>query len=69
MSNPKRMVLKKDIVIPAGTVFECVDGSRREFISGNYEATIGLSKDTSGGLVYGVEPQDPACAEWFEPAP
>ncbi len=64
----KRVVLKKDIVIPAGTVFECIDGRKSEYVSGNYEASIGLSKDTSGGLIYGVELNDPACAEWFEAA-
>jgi len=29
--------LKKDFVIPKGTEFECIDGSKREFINGNYE--------------------------------
>lgn len=68
MSDPKRVVLKKDIVIPSGTVFECIDGRTSKFVSGNYEATVGLSKDTSGGLVYGVELGDPGCREWFDPA-
>lgn len=66
--KPQKYVLKKDLVIPAGTVFECVDGSKRAFVSGNYEASIGLSKGTSGGLVYGIEPKDAECMDWFEPA-
>jgi hypothetical protein len=67
MKQPK-YVLKKDLTIPAGTVFECVDGMTRRFASGNYEATIGLSRDSSGSFTYGVEPNDPACMEWFEEA-
>jgi len=35
------MRLKKDLVIPAGTVFERIPGGmKREFGTGNYEATI-----------------------------
>lgn len=63
--TPRRVVLLKDLVIPAGTIFENVDGHKRAFISGNYEATIGLTKDTSGSVLYGVELADVACAEWF----
>lgn len=69
MKQRVKYVLKKDIVIPAGTVFECVDGGARRYVNGNYEATLGLSKDTSGGLVYGIEPKDPQCMEWFEGKP
>lgn len=65
----KQYVLKKDIVIPAGTVFENIDGSRRTYVDSNFEATIGLSKDSSGSVVYGVEPKDPACMEFFEELP
>jgi len=65
VSAPKRYVLLKDIVIPAGTVFKCIDGSTRRFVNGNYEATIGLSKDSCGSLTYGIEPNDANCMEWF----
>ena len=67
-AKAKKYVLKKDIVIRAGTVFHCVDGTHRTFASGNFEATIGLSKDSSGSLVYGIEPGEAACMEWFEEA-
>jgi len=64
----QRVVLKQDIVIPAGTVFESCDGRTSRYISGNFEATIGLSKDSSGSLIYGVALEDPECAKWFEVA-
>lgn len=67
MKRVQRIVLLKDMVIPAGTVFECCDGVTRRFASGNYEATIGLSKDSSGSVVYGFEPNDAALADWFRP--
>jgi len=68
MSDSKRpsYVLKRDLVIPAGTVFHCIDGTTRQFASGNFEATLGLSRDSSGSVVYGVEPNDAECMEWFE---
>ena len=63
MSDSKRpsYVLKRDLVIPAGTVFHCIDGTTRQFASGNFEATLGLSRDSSGSVVYGVEPNDAEC--------
>ena len=62
----EKIVLKRDLVIPAGTVFICCDGMTRRHVSGNFEASIGLSKDTSGSVIYGFEPDDHALAEWFE---
>jgi hypothetical protein len=60
------MVLQKDIVIPAGTVFECCDGMTRRFVSDNYEAIVGLSKDSSGSLVYSIDPRDPGLVGLFK---
>lgn len=68
MTNPKKLRLLKDIVIPAGTVFDCCDGNTRRFVSGNYETTIGLSKDSSGSVTYGFEPLDKDLVEWFTPS-
>lgn len=59
-----KITLKKDLVIPAGTVFECCDGVTRRFANGNFEATIGLTKNTCGSLVYGFE--DELLEEWFD---
>lgn len=67
--EPLVYVLRKDLVIPAGTEFTCIDGTTRRYATGNYEAIIGLSKDSTGSLVYGVEDLDPKCMEWFEVKP
>ncbi len=64
----EKIVLQKDLVIPAGTVFECCDGVTQRYSSGNFEAVIGLSKDSSGSLIYGFEPGDKALTEWFKVA-
>ena len=59
--------LKKDIVIKAGTVFDCVDGESRKYYEGNYSHLIGLTDNTSGELVYGINTDFPdEEAEWFE---
>lgn len=66
MTTPSKIKLLKDIVIPAGTVFENCDGHTRRFVSGNFDTVIGLSKDSSGSLIYGFEPLDEELKEWFE---
>jgi len=38
---------KKDIIIPAGSIFTNVDNESRKYVEGNYETEIGLSKDTA----------------------
>lgn len=49
----KKIVLKKDFIIPKGTEFECIDGNKREWIEGNYEASFAITNDTTGYfLVY-----------------
>ena len=63
-----KKILKQDIVIPAGTVFECCDGSTTLYQSDNYAATVGLTKDSCGDFVYGIDPSDPKLADWFEDA-
>ena len=54
----RKIVSKKDIVIPRGTVFECIDGSERKYCSGNYEALIDLSRDNCGSFIIGDEFDD-----------
>ncbi|MCK4329288.1 hypothetical protein KAX02_05545 [candidate division WOR-3 bacterium] len=51
----KKIILKKDIVIPKGTVFECIDGLKREYCNGNYEILINLSRDNYGSFVIGSD--------------
>jgi hypothetical protein len=48
MKIPKRIISKGDIVIPKGTVFECIDGMTVENVSDNYETLIGLTKENTG---------------------
>jgi len=50
-----KLKLKKDIVIPKGTIFECIDGLERKYCKGNYEALIDLSRDNCGSFVIGDE--------------
>jgi hypothetical protein len=38
-------VLSKNFTIPAGTVFQCVDGELVRYISGNYLATVPIESD------------------------
>jgi hypothetical protein len=45
------MVLCEDLVIPAGTEFVCIDGVKRTYCEGNYEALISLSPDLTASLV------------------
>lgn len=47
----KKLRLKKDLIIPKGTEFECIDDSTREFIDGNYEATFVITKDSTGYFI------------------
>ena len=51
----KNIISKKDIVIPKGTIFENIDGLKREYGNGNYETLIDLSPDNCGHLVIGED--------------
>ncbi len=35
-----KLTLQHDLTIPAGTVFECIDGVKREYHNNNFEATV-----------------------------
>jgi len=50
-----KLKLKKDIIIPKGTIFSNIDGLKRDYVSGNYETLIDLSKDNYGSFVIGDE--------------
>lgn len=62
----KRFTLKKDIVIPAGTVFHPASCKTVRFQDGHAVACIGLTKDSTGDLNYFVDPDDEELKEWFE---
>ena len=57
----KKVMSKKDIVIPKGTVFECIDGSSSQFYYDNYDVNIELDKDTSARIIVSSENK-----EYFE---
>ena len=48
-------LLVHDLIIPAGTSFECVDGVKRTFVSGNYEALIAMGADYTVSVVMDEE--------------
>ena len=56
--------LKKDIVIPAGTLFGQAP-SKSSFHPDTVSHTIGLTKDSCGMLTYDIG-EDPALSDWFE---
>jgi len=58
--------LLKDIVIPAGTVFDEAPMRIEHFESGHYHCTVGLTNDTSGDFTYHIDPLDSDIDEWFE---
>jgi len=62
----KRYVLKKDIVIKAGTIFHCIDRNKKEFIEGNFSTLIGLTNDSCGEFIYRIDEDDYKLGDWFE---
>ena len=53
MKEIKKLRLRKDIIIPAGTVLECIDGCTRRYVSGNYETLVALGPDMTASVVVG----------------
>jgi len=62
----KTAILRKEIVIPAGTVFHDCECDEVWHGEGSFETTIGLTKGSSGDLVYCIDPLDKDLADWFE---
>jgi hypothetical protein len=61
-----KMKLLKDIVIPAGTIFQQRFGTTDYGGGDMYQEIFGLTDDTSGYVTYGIDSGDPKIAEWFE---
>ena len=59
------LVLLKDIVIPKGTVFTVASRETKRYGEGHYEATIGLSKNTSGSIHYSIDDDEEIMEEYF----
>lgn len=62
----KQKRLKKDIVIKAGTIFDCIDGRISKHYTDNYSKLFGLTDDTYGEIIYSLDKDDEALHEWFE---
>lgn len=46
-----KIISKKDIIIPKGTIFENIDNTKRQFIYGNYDVIIDLDQDSCIELI------------------
>lgn len=62
---PQKRLLK-DIVIPAGTIFNQAPCKTQRHGDDHFSHVIGLSNDSSGDLTYCID--DPALDGWFEDA-
>lgn len=63
----KTYKLKKDIVIPAGTVFLPAPTLTKRHGNGHILADFGLTRDSSGSIEYYMEPEEMAkLLDWFE---
>jgi hypothetical protein len=58
--------LKKDLVIPAGTVFNTASVYTERYGEGHVQAVFGLSPNTSGDITYDVSGDIAELEEWFE---
>ena len=66
----QEIVLRKDLVIKRGTVFQVAPTVTRREGEGHFAAEIGLTKDTSGTVSYSIDPSavadlDKLLNEWF----
>lgn len=60
-----KKTLLKDIVIPKGTVFHTAPSWTKRYGDCHYETIVGLSKNTSGNLVYCIDEVD-ELKDYFE---
>ena len=50
-----KLVSKKDIIIPKGTVFENIDNSSSQFIHDSYDTLLALDNDTTARIIVSSE--------------
>ena len=53
-----RLILKKNIVIPKGTVFENIDGETSHYAYDNYAVIISLDNDTTARIIISSENEE-----------
>jgi len=51
----KKIISRKDIIIPKGTVFENIDGDKTEFIHDCYDYLLALDNDTCVRIIVSSE--------------
>jgi hypothetical protein len=65
----EKKVLKKDIIIPAGSIFTTAP-RRTDRCDGHYIFDIGLTKDTCGSFIYYIDKGDEEeLSDYFEDVP
>ncbi len=62
----KKYRLKKDIIIPAGTIFKTAPRKTERFDDDVVDAIFALTDDTAGICEYAVDWGDPKIGEFFE---
>lgn len=60
-----KKILKKDLVIPAGTIFDEAPTKTERVGDGHIQAVIGITKDSCGYVEYFVGEDEEALKEWF----
>jgi hypothetical protein len=50
-----KIILKKDLIIPKGTVFENIDGETSHYCYDNYAVVISLDNDTTARIIVSSE--------------
>ena len=55
-TKEKKMVVLKDIIIPAGTVLTIAPTKTERYAQGHYSAIVGLSDNTAGEFEYFIDP-------------
>jgi hypothetical protein len=65
MAKDKKIVVLKDIVIPAGTIMVRTPDNRQFASDGWFECTVGLSKDTCGDFTYCLDDANGDLDEYF----
>jgi len=63
-----KKALIKDLVIPAGTIFDEAPTRTDRVASGCVRATIGLTDNTSGSIEYWCDGDEDEIKEWFRDA-
>jgi len=60
-----KKVLIKDLIVPAGTVFDNAPLRTERPGDGCVQAIIGLSKNTAGSVEYWLDGDEEEMQEWF----